>query len=268
MGIEITDRIRTRFWGRVESAENGCWEWQGSRRDNGYGSFAVKRAGKWSYTTAHRIAYMDLVGDISPGNEIDHLCRNRPCVRPEHLEQVTVAENRRRRDAGYSPPIPTNNAPLPTLPKPPPAAPKRNPKTHCKNWHEYSVTGFVVNGKGADGEPRYTCKACRDEAAERRKQKRKAEGGKAAAAERTHCPMGHEYTEENTYRKPGTQHRECRTCIRDRTRRNALANRLPGTRGAWKSRTHCPHGHAYDEENTYIRPKTGHRVCRACARKR
>lgn len=71
----------------------------------------------------------------------------------------------------------------------------------------------------------------------------------------THCPQGHEYSEENTYRIPSTGHRLCRTCIKAKNKGNAN-----------KDRTHCPQGHPYDEENT-IHAK-GRRQCRECGRAR
>ena len=67
----------------------GCWNWDGSIGGNGYG---VARVGR-SSTSAHRFIYEQEVGPIPPGLEPDHLCRNRGCVNPSHMELVTHAEN-------------------------------------------------------------------------------------------------------------------------------------------------------------------------------
>jgi len=68
-----------------------CWEWQGERV-RGYGR--TWRTGE--RILAHRYSYETFVGPIPPGLEIDHLCRNRACVLPAHLEAVTRQENIRR----------------------------------------------------------------------------------------------------------------------------------------------------------------------------
>lgn len=92
------ERLPERFWSKVRQDPSGCWIWRGSRNSNGYGRFRV--AGRKEY--AHRVSYAALVGDLPPwtptGLQCDHLCRNRACVRPEHLELVAPRENLLRGD--------------------------------------------------------------------------------------------------------------------------------------------------------------------------
>jgi hypothetical protein len=85
-----------RFWDNVDIADD-CWEWQRSCRTSGYGQYSTWKDGKrvknW---LAHRYAYEQVVGPIPEGLEIDHLCRNRRCVNPDHLEPVTRSVNQQR----------------------------------------------------------------------------------------------------------------------------------------------------------------------------
>ena len=79
------------FWGRVEKRALGeCWVWKGAPIKNGYGQY--RRKGTRS-CYVHRLVYEALVGPIPEGKFLDHLCRNRLCVNPGHLEIVTNREN-------------------------------------------------------------------------------------------------------------------------------------------------------------------------------
>lgn len=78
--------------GRIKLGARGCWLWQGAQNGHGYGALNV--AGK--QRGAHRVVYELLRGPIPTGLTLDHLCRRRHCVNPDHLEPVTIKENLRR----------------------------------------------------------------------------------------------------------------------------------------------------------------------------
>lgn len=78
-------------------ASGDCWIWTGTIRDSGYGQ--VRANGRLQ--PAHRVVYEWLVSPIPEGLTIDHLCRNRPCVNPDHLEPVTLSLNVQRGAAKY-----------------------------------------------------------------------------------------------------------------------------------------------------------------------
>ena len=82
----------TRFWAKVQGGDvSECWEWHGTLID-GYGSFTLSTCS----VRAHRVSYEMLVGPIPEGLQLDHLCRNRRCVNPWHLEPVPQLVNIRR----------------------------------------------------------------------------------------------------------------------------------------------------------------------------
>lgn len=90
--VSAYDRVMT----RVSKESNGCWLWTGPLL-RGYGRIFVRR--DIGRRQVHRIVWEHLRGEIAPGLQLDHLCRHRHCVNPEHLEPVTPRENTLRSEA-------------------------------------------------------------------------------------------------------------------------------------------------------------------------
>lgn len=126
--------LPVRYWSKVDFGDgSGCWEWTASKCRNGYGRwrFEGKTRG------AHIFSYIDANGLVPSGLELDHLCRNRCCVRPSHLEAVTRYENMRRSTVWQvTGALQTN-------------------KTHCPSRHEYSYDNIYYEGKQRH------CKICK-----------------------------------------------------------------------------------------------------------
>lgn len=110
-----------RFWDKVEKSD-GCWTWTAAKIRTGYGRFSI---GVGNHVYAHRFAYEDLVGPIPDGLTLDHLCKNRACVNPKHLEPVSLRDNILRGDS-------------------PSAAHAR--KTHCPEGHPYEGNNLLRSG--------------------------------------------------------------------------------------------------------------------------
>lgn len=108
---------------------SGCWNWIGGSTNDGYG---VLGRGAPTYL-AHRLSHTLWVGPIPPGYEIDHLCRNPPCINPKHIEAVTPRVNKMRSKSPWA----LNAA-----------------KTHCKRGHELSEENVYRTKKGR------SCRAC------------------------------------------------------------------------------------------------------------
>ena len=87
---------RARFLLKIGAPDsNACWPWIGTIRPDGYGTFGINKGNKmWIKAAyAHRVAYVMLVGKLPNNRTLDHLCRNRACVNPAHLEPVTHKVN-------------------------------------------------------------------------------------------------------------------------------------------------------------------------------
>jgi hypothetical protein len=110
--------VRT-FMNKFIAQPNGCWKWLGKPDRDGYGEF---HSNYLKTKRAHRIAYELLCEPIPQGLVIDHLCLNRKCVNPTHMEIVTNKQNVLR-GTGFT----AQNA----------------KKTHCLKGHDLSKTGRI-----------------------------------------------------------------------------------------------------------------------------
>lgn len=113
MDVQILEQ---RINARLLRRPGGCLEWQGSRTTAGYGQM-------WDgsrVAMVHRMSYELAKGPIPEGLDLDHLCRNRLCANPAHLEPVTRRENIMRGVA------------------PGKVAARHKAQTHCKNGHEFT----------------------------------------------------------------------------------------------------------------------------------
>jgi hypothetical protein len=122
----------SRFGTKIRVERSGCWVWVGAiTKSTGYGKVKLNGRPK----DAHRASYEMHIGPVPAGLEIDHLCRNRPCVNPAHMEPVTRGENTRRGDH------------------------YQRRKTHCPQGHPY--TGQNIAYRMRDGGLTRQCRTCR-----------------------------------------------------------------------------------------------------------
>lgn len=150
--VRPTTAPAIRFWSKVNVTDT-CWLWTAGTDKDGYGIFYLNGRG----TRAHRYP----LGDIPLTLEPDHLCRVRNCVRPDHLEVVTVLENVMRSEG-----VAAINA----------------SKTHCVNGHEFNEANTRLIEQ-ANGRPRRVCRAC---AASRALRSYHENNGRQRRYDRTH----------------------------------------------------------------------------------
>lgn len=128
-----------RVLARCATTEPGsCWTWTGGTT-RGYGRIRIG-AGRFY---VHRVAYEALVGPIPEGMQLDHLCRNRSCVNPEHLEPVTCRTNLMRGDT---------------------KAAHYAARAECPHGHAYDKANTYLRPGGGRA-----CRACRREYERRRR---------------------------------------------------------------------------------------------------
>jgi len=133
--------LEERFWRYVAPDPNsGCWLWMGAA-SVGYGVLHDQDKGSNGLILAHRVSYLLHKGPIPPGLEIDHRCRMRCCVNPDHLEAVTHKENCARGIAVQR--VREYNRAI----------------THCPAGHEYSAENTYLAVRRNGGTSRH-CRAC------------------------------------------------------------------------------------------------------------
>lgn len=118
-----TEKLKARLLSKVVPGEGGCWIWTGALLPTGYGQM-------WNGskpTSAHRLSYELRYGPIPKGLQIDHLCRVRRCIRPDHMEAVTARENWLR---GKTP------------------SRLNMDKTHCLRGHLFEGHNVMVQSRG------------------------------------------------------------------------------------------------------------------------
>lgn len=139
-GAKPQQTTRERFDAKVIVRDTGCWEWSaGHFQATGYAILCMKcDDGKWRPKLAHRIGYEMYVGSIPDDLVIDHLCRNRGCVNPAHLQPVTHQDNVLR---GFAPSAVSVRA------------------NRCHRGHEFTAENTYIKHR-PNGRTKRDCRTC------------------------------------------------------------------------------------------------------------
>ncbi len=127
-GLSLVERLAHRG-----AIDGDCWVWMASKNQKGYGRMVITDSDGKRTKVVHRVIYEHINGPLPKGLEIDHLCKNRACFNPSHIEAVTHKENCRRGNVGAH----------------------FGNKTHCPSGHPYSGDNLYISLKGSR-----SCREC------------------------------------------------------------------------------------------------------------
>ncbi len=188
----MTKEAWDRFLSKVQFLENGCWSWTGYIGPNGYGQVRVD--GKSH--RVHRLAYAQTNGEIEEGNDVHHVCQNRACVNPSHLQSVSKKEHIR---------VSPNHAAHVAL-----------TMNQCSKSHLMLGSNIIWTERGAR-----KCRECRNaKNRERRLSRRSTRRSIRLSQKKERCKRGHEMSGENLslVKRAWGHERRCKQCHRERAR--------------------------------------------------